>query len=99
MKMITKNNIEFLIGESTEEDGTAPIMITSGTYEGTEFNIGSVSFGEDGESCTMSYSYDLVDKTVDKTEELDKIVGDVIISILTEKLAEEDNGQSAETNS
>lgn len=67
------------------EDGIAEarIKFKAGKFIGCVFSYGAVSFGEDD---TMNFEYDVHSGTPEPKEEFEKVIGDLLVDMITNLL-------------
>ena len=77
----------FVVLESAST-GAYRLKLTEPPYAGIIFSYGKVSFDESGDSCTMSFEYDVHEDTgvTYIKEELEKYLGDLLQLIILEQL-------------
>ena len=89
MKMIPK--YEYIDDEETLQ---CHIKLTSGKYEGLRFYYGKAKFDELGDgTAKLKFNYYVVDNPngYEYDQELEDVLGDVLVNILDEELAKGEN--------
>lgn len=94
--MTMSDDFQFLVGhkilESKNDEGMYAIQLTDPPYEGMVFTFGEVKFpeqDEDGDTCTISFDYDVLDDNGVKydVDEFEKYIGDFLIELIVYQLS------------
>ena len=72
--------------------GNPAIKLLDNQFEGILVSLGRVAFHEEGDSCRMSFDYEILDDNDESytLEELKQELGDIIIDMITEGVEKND---------
>lgn len=92
--------VSYVVLENKTEEDLAPVMITSGRFDGFVFTFGTVKIDEmeSEEGARLQYTYDIVQVPEDhdvQDDESDRIefettIGDILVSILEEEVMKQE---------
>lgn len=87
--------IKYEVKEKKEKESTAQIRLTEGQFEGVEFRYGTINPIEKDDGMQLSFEYEVLNpanydqKELEANEDFQQVMGDLIVQILEEKIAEE----------
>jgi hypothetical protein len=72
---------------NSKEDEIAPIVILSGKFEDVIYNYKVVKFNMDTDPPRLTFEYEIMggEEDIDNTQDFIKVIGDILVDIITNK--------------